>query len=63
VHEQDARPAVVADATPHRRLIEDFIAAVRTGRPPACDGREGRRSVALVEAIYRSSRSGGVETP
>ena len=26
----------------------------RSGRPPACDGREGRRSVALVEAIYRS---------
>jgi predicted dehydrogenase len=63
VHEQEARPALVADPTPHRRLIEDFIAALRNGRPPACGGREGRRSVALVEAIYRSSRSGGVETP
>jgi UDP-N-acetyl-2-amino-2-deoxyglucuronate dehydrogenase len=62
-HEQEARPALVADPTPHRRLIEDFIAALRKGCPPACDGREGRRSVALVEAIYRSSRTGGVETP
>ena len=63
VHQQEPRPALIADPTPHRRLIEDFIAALRNGRPPVCDGREGRRSVALVEAIYRSSRSGGVETP
>jgi UDP-N-acetyl-2-amino-2-deoxyglucuronate dehydrogenase len=63
VHEQEARPALVADATPHQRLIEDFIAAIRTGGAPACGGREGRRSVALVEAIYRSARSGKWETP
>jgi predicted dehydrogenase len=62
VHEDPPRPAVVGDATPHRRVLEDFIDAVRHGRRPACDGREGRRSVALVEAIYRSARSGGVET-
>jgi hypothetical protein len=24
---------------------------------PMCDGREGRRSVALIEAIYESARS------
>jgi predicted dehydrogenase len=53
----------VADATPHRRVFEDFIDAVRGNRAPACDGREGRRSVALVEAIYRSARSGGSERP
>jgi UDP-N-acetyl-2-amino-2-deoxyglucuronate dehydrogenase len=63
VHEEPARSAAVADATPHRRVLVDFIDAVRTGRTPACDGREGRRSVALVEAIYRSARSGGSETP
>jgi len=27
--------------------------------PPLCDGREGRRSVELVEAMYRSARLGG----
>ena len=29
---------------------------VGRGRPPVCDGREGRRSVAVVEAVYRSAR-------
>jgi predicted dehydrogenase len=63
VQEEAARPALVADATPHQRVFEDFIEAVRTGRPPVCDGPDGRRSVALIEAIYRSARSGGFETP
>jgi UDP-N-acetyl-2-amino-2-deoxyglucuronate dehydrogenase len=49
---------VVADASAHRRVIEDFIDAIRTGRPPACDAREGRKSIELVEAIYRSAREG-----
>lgn len=63
VHEDPPRPAAVADATPHRRVFEDFIDAIRANRPPACDGREGRRSVALIEAIYRSAHSGGSERP
>jgi predicted dehydrogenase len=63
VHEQDARPAVVADASGHQRVFEDFLAAIETDGTPACDAREGRRSVALIEAIYRSARSGGSETP
>jgi predicted dehydrogenase len=63
VHEDPARPAAVADATPHRRVFEDFIAAVRTNGTPACDAREGRRSVAAIEAIYRSAASGHSEEP
>jgi predicted dehydrogenase len=63
VHEDPPRPAAVADAAPHRRVFEDFIGAVRHGRTPACDGREGRASVAVIEAIYRSATSGGSETP
>ncbi len=63
VHEQEARPAVVADASGHRRVFEDFFAAIETNGTPACDAREGRRSVALIEAIYRSARSGGSERP
>jgi UDP-N-acetyl-2-amino-2-deoxyglucuronate dehydrogenase len=53
-----ASSPAVADASAHQRVIEDFIGAIETGRPPCCDGREGRRSVAVIEAIYRSSRSG-----
>ncbi len=55
---QNAASPTVSDATPHRRILEDFIAAIREGRTPACDGREGRRSVAVVEAIYTSAREG-----
>ena len=58
MNEDPPRTATVADPTPHRRVLQDFVEAVRTGRKPACDGREGRRSVAVVEAIYRSARSG-----
>jgi predicted dehydrogenase len=47
----------VADASAHQRVFEDFIHAVATRSAPACDGREGRRSVALVEAIYESART------
>ena len=61
VHEQEARPAVVADASGHQRVFEDFFTAIATSGTPACDAREGRRSVALVEAIYRSANSGESE--
>jgi predicted dehydrogenase len=50
---------LVTDVSGHRALIEDFLRAVETGGRPVCDGREGRRSVELVQAIYRSARTGG----
>jgi predicted dehydrogenase len=58
VHEQDARPAVVADASGHQRVFEDFLAAIHSNGTPVCDAREGRRSVALIEAIYQSALTG-----
>jgi UDP-N-acetyl-2-amino-2-deoxyglucuronate dehydrogenase len=58
IHEQEARPAVVADATGHQRVFEDFLAAIHSNGTPACDAREGRKSVALIEAIYQSALSG-----
>jgi len=63
VHEEPARPAAVADATRHQRVFEDFIHAIETNGTPACDAREGRRSVAVVEAVYRSSQTGSWEKP
>ncbi len=56
-----AQTATVADAGPHRRMIEDFVRAIETGGAPACDGREGLRSLAVVEAVYRAARDGGGE--
>ncbi len=42
----------------HRRQLADFETAIRTNRPPHVDGREGRKAVALIRAIYESARSG-----
>jgi UDP-N-acetyl-2-amino-2-deoxyglucuronate dehydrogenase len=52
-----ASSPTLASALPHRRLIEDFARSIRDGSPPVCDGREGRRSLALVEAVYAAARS------
>ena len=52
---QSPSSAVVSDARGHQVLIEDFIGAIKMDRPPICDEREGRRSLALVEAIYRAA--------
>lgn len=41
----------------HTRLIEDFIAAINAGRAPLVPGAEGRRSLALVLAIYEAARN------
>jgi UDP-N-acetyl-2-amino-2-deoxyglucuronate dehydrogenase len=48
---------VVSDASAHQRMVEDLIDAIATDREPVCSGREGRKSVAVVEAIYESARS------
>ncbi|HEY6804955.1 MAG TPA: Gfo/Idh/MocA family oxidoreductase [Pyrinomonadaceae bacterium] len=48
---------IVSDVSGHKRIIEDFVRAIQTGQRPRCDGYEGRRSVALVEAIYESART------
>ncbi|OIN57939.1 oxidoreductase [Arsenicibacter rosenii] len=40
--------------------LRDFCAAVRDNRPPLVTGEDGRRVVALFQAIYESTRMGGV---
>src|SRR5947209_7743810 len=42
----------------HARQLADFVRAARTGGAPLVDGREGRRSVEVIEAVYRSARTG-----
>ena len=39
----------------HAALVRDFVQALHDGRPPAVDGREGRRSVAAVLGIYEAA--------
>ncbi len=56
---QSATSAVVSDFRGHQALFEDFIRAIESDSAPVCDGRDGRRSIAVVEAIYRAARNGG----
>lgn len=45
----------------HKRNFEDVVKAIREGRSPRVDGREARRAVALICAIYESARNGGAK--
>jgi predicted dehydrogenase len=58
-----ASSPVVSDVRGHRAALEDFLRAVRDDTEPICNGREGLRSLAVVEALYRSARSGQPGTP
>ena len=42
-------------ATGHIAIVRDFVEALRAGRAPQIDGREGRRSLAAVLAIYEAA--------
>lgn len=57
---QDEEEFASPDATTryHELQIEDFLSAIRTGRRPLVDGEDGRRTVELIEAIYRSTETG-----
>jgi UDP-N-acetyl-2-amino-2-deoxyglucuronate dehydrogenase len=49
--------AAVSDFRGHQAVFEDFLAAIQEKRTCACDGIEGRRSIALVESIYRAAKT------
>lgn len=42
----------------HHQLLRDVVDAIRTGRPAAVDGREGRKSLEVIAAIYESIATG-----
>jgi len=50
-----ARPEL-APATNHASLIKDFAEAILEDREPYVDGVEGRKSLEVITAIYRSGR-------
>src|SRR5438876_11389403 len=54
---QSASSAAVTDFRGHQAVLEDLLQAIQQNRVPACDGLEGRRSIALVEAIYRAAKT------
>ena len=46
----------------HRRQLADFLAAIDESRAPLIDGREGRKAVEIIRAIYLSAQAGRVVT-
>jgi len=44
----------------HKRQLADFLNALREGRPPLVDGKEARKSVEIVLAIYKAAKEGTV---
>ena len=47
-----------ADPSYHAVQIQEFLQAIQHGRAPLVTGEEGRKSLALMVAIYRSGRTG-----
>jgi UDP-N-acetyl-2-amino-2-deoxyglucuronate dehydrogenase len=55
---RSADSPVVSDVRGHQAVLEDFLQSIASNTNPRCDGRDGRRSVALVQAIYEACRTG-----
>jgi predicted dehydrogenase len=54
-----SNPAAISHVY-HARQLSDFVEALRSGRKPLVDGREGRRAVEVILAIYKSAATGRV---
>jgi UDP-N-acetyl-2-amino-2-deoxyglucuronate dehydrogenase len=55
-----ASSAAVTDIRGHQAILEDFLRAIEQDTKPLCDGLEGRRSVALIQAIYNAASNHGI---
>ena len=53
-------PSAGLDCEGHKAAIAEFLAALESGRSPPIDGREARKAVSTILAIYESARLGGV---
>lgn len=49
--------------TGHQRQLQDLVNALKGGAGLAIDGREARKAVAIVRALYTSAARGGAPTP
>ena len=56
-----SNPAAISHVY-HARQLADFVKAVESNGTPLVDGREGRRAVELIEAVYRSAEMGKTVT-
>ena len=44
----------------HKTQLQDMVNAILVDRPPAVDGREGRKALEIVQAIYQSAKTGEI---
>jgi predicted dehydrogenase len=56
-----SNPAAISHVG-HARQLADFVRAIQTNSAPLVDGREGRKAVAVIEAIYQSAATGRTVT-
>src|SRR5205085_155179 len=50
-----SNPAAISHVG-HARQLQDFVEAIQTGREPLVDGREGRKAVEIITAIYQAAK-------
>ncbi|MEM7145040.1 MAG: Gfo/Idh/MocA family oxidoreductase [Verrucomicrobiota bacterium] len=43
----------------HQRNFEDTLKAIKAGKKPSVDGKEGRRAIEVILALYQSALAGG----
>ena len=55
-----AADPMAIDYSCHTRNFISFFDAVAAGQRPTLDGREGRKAVAIIEACYKSARTGRI---
>ena len=55
-----AADPMAIDYSCHTRNFVSFFDAVAAGQRPDLDGREGRKAVAIIEACYKSARTGRI---
>ena len=53
------RPSILRQNSP-AATIKDFLEAVQSGKKPLVDATEGRRTVELFTAIYRSTKDNAI---
>lgn len=63
-HNPDAIGIGAADPTAidfggHQRNFEDILASLDAGKSPEIDGREARKCIEVITAIYKSAQAGG----
>jgi UDP-N-acetyl-2-amino-2-deoxyglucuronate dehydrogenase len=56
-----SNPAAISHVG-HARQLADFVHAIQTNTTPLVDGREGRKAVQVIEAIYQSATTGRMVT-